>query len=184
MILLICIYLCFVIAHKVSTQFSWYKISPDSFLSCMWMLNRKYRKMSLTFFCCCSCLFFSVSPEVNLQNVYYVGREKSVSLDCKVEGYPPPSITWTQCAPQENVCDQSMLNISKVSRDEIYTCTAKNSLGNDTKNTSLGKSVYLMYNLICLQLWVDLVLIESDPLYYVIHVVLTLCELVFPSLIL
>ena len=100
--------------------------------------------------------FFSVPSEVNLQNVYYVGREKSVSLDCKVEGYPLPTITWTPCIPQENVCDQSMLNISKVSRDEIYTCTAKNSLGNDTKNTSLGKSVYLMCNLMCLQLWVEI----------------------------
>ena len=69
-----------------------------------------------------------------------------MSLDCKVEGYPPPTITWTPCNLPGNLqCDRNMLNISKVLRDEIYTCIAKNSLGNDTKNTSLGKSVYLMY---------------------------------------
>ena len=66
-----------------------------------------------------------------------------MSLDCKVEGYPPPTITWTPCDAQ-NVCDRRMLNISKVQNDGIYTCTAKNSLGNDSANTSLCKSFYLM----------------------------------------
>ena len=90
-----------------------------------------------------SMFFILVSPEITLQSKYYVGRENSVSLDCKVEGYPPPTITWTPCdAP--NVCDRRMLNISKVQNDSIYTCTAKNSLGNDSASTSLGKSFYLM----------------------------------------
>ena len=62
-----------------------------------------------------------------------------MSLDCKVDGYPIPTITWTPCNAQENVCDQSMLNISKVQNDGVYTCTAKNSLGNESASTSLGK---------------------------------------------
>ena len=37
-----------------------------------------------------------------------------------------------------------MLYISNVQNDEVYICTAKNSLGNDTANTSLGKSFYFM----------------------------------------
>ncbi|CAH3158195.1 unnamed protein product, partial [Porites lobata] len=74
---------------------------------------------------------------VTLQKKYYVGREKNVSLDCKVDGYPIPAITWTPCNSQENVCDQSMLNISEVQNDGVYTCTAKNSLGSDSANTSL-----------------------------------------------
>ena len=88
--------------------------------------------------------FILVPPNITLQNKYYVGREKSVSLDCKVDGYPIPTITWTPCNAQENVCDQSMLNISKVQNDGVYTCTAKNSLGNDSASTSLGKSFYFI----------------------------------------
>ena len=88
--------------------------------------------------------FILVPPIITLQNKYYVGREKSVSLDCKVDGYPIPTITWTPCNAQENVCDQSMPNISKVQNDGVYTCTAKNSLGNDSASTSLGKSFYFI----------------------------------------
>lgn len=88
--------------------------------------------------------FISDPPNISLQNKYSVGREKSVSLDCNVDGYPLPTITWTPCDAPENVCNQSMLNISNVQNDEVYICTAKNSLGNDTANTSLGKSFYFM----------------------------------------
>ena len=88
--------------------------------------------------------FISDPPNITLQNKYSVGREKSVSLDCKVDGYPLPTITWTPCDAPENVCNQSMLNILNVQNDGVYICTAKNSLGNDTANTSLGKSFYFM----------------------------------------
>ena len=88
--------------------------------------------------------FISDLPNLTLQNKYSVGREKSVSLDCKGDGYPLPTITWTPCDAQENECNQRMLNISNVQNDEVYICTAKNSLGNDTANTRLGKSFYFM----------------------------------------
>ena len=88
--------------------------------------------------------FISDPPNITLQNNYSVGRGKSVSLDCKVDGYPLPTITWTPCDAPENVCNQSMLNISNVQYDGVYICTAKNSLGNDTANTSLGKSFYFI----------------------------------------
>ena len=102
--------------------------------------------MSLTL----NVLFFISDPSnITLQNKYSVGREKSVSLDCKVDGYPLPTITWTPCDAPENVCNQSMLNISKVQNDEVYICTAKNSLGNDTANTSLGKSFLLCVPAFC-----------------------------------
>ena len=68
-----------------------------------------------------------------------------MSLDCKGDGYPIPTITWTPCNAQENVCHQSMLNISKVQNDGVYTCTAKNSLGNDSASTSVGKSFYFIF---------------------------------------
>ena len=88
--------------------------------------------------------FMLVSPKAHPQDKYYVGREKSVSLDCMVDGYPIPTIIWTPCNAQENVCDQSMLNISKVQNDGVYTCTAKNSLGNDSASASVGKSFYFI----------------------------------------
>ena len=100
--------------------------------------------MSLTL----NILFFILDPpNITLQNKNYVRREKSVSLDCKVDGYPIPTITWTPCNAQENVCDQSTLNISKVQDNGVYTCTANNRLGNDSANTSLGKSFCHVYQL-------------------------------------
>ena len=66
-----------------------------------------------------------------------------MSLNCKVEGYPPPTITWTPCNAQ-NVCDQSVLNISKVVEDFVYVCKAKNSLGFDCASTKLCKSICLL----------------------------------------
>ena len=102
--------------------------------------------MSLTL----NVLFFISDPSnITLQNKYSVGREKSVSLDCKVDGYPLPTITWTPCDAPENVCNKSMLNILNVQNDEVYICTAKNSLGNDTANTSLGKSFLLCVPAFC-----------------------------------
>ena len=89
-------------------------------------------------------VFILDPPNITLQNKNYVRREENVSLDCDVDGYPIPTITWTPCNAQENVCDQSMLKISKVQNDGVYTCTAKNRLGNDSANTSLGKSFYFM----------------------------------------
>ena len=92
-------------------------------------------------------LFSTVSPEITLQKKYYVGREKCVSLDCKVEGYPPPTITWTPCNPLQNVCDQRVLNISNVVEDCVYICKAKNSLGFDCASTKLCKSICLLLTL-------------------------------------
>ena len=89
-------------------------------------------------------VFILDPPNITLQDKNYIRREKSVSLDYKVDGYPIPTIPWTPCKAQENVCDQSTLNISKVQDDGVYTCTANNRLGNDIANTSLGKSFYFM----------------------------------------
>ena len=96
-------------------------------------------------------VFILDPPNIILQDKNYVRREKSVSLDCKVDGYPIPTITWTPCNAQENVCDQRMLNISKVQNDGVYTCTAKNRLGNDSANTSLGKSFISCVPAFCAQ---------------------------------
>jgi len=56
-----------------------------------------------------------------------------------VEGYPPPTIAWTPCNPQEHVCVERFLNISKVQMSAEYTCAAENSLGNKSATTNLGE---------------------------------------------
>ena len=83
--------------------------------------------------------FFSVAPRINLQDNYHVDREQAVSLLCRVEGYPPPAITWTPCNRQERVCDKSFLNISNVQMSTEYTCTAENSLNKTSASTNLSK---------------------------------------------
>ena len=82
---------------------------------------------------------FSVAPRINLQDKHYVNRGQAVSLFCRVEGYPPPTITWTPCNPQERACDNSLLNISNVKTSAEYTCIAENSLNKTSVSTNLGK---------------------------------------------
>ena len=83
---------------------------------------------------------FSVAPRINLQDKrYYVNRGQAVSLLCRVEGYPPPTITWTPSNPQERACDDSFLNISNVQMSAEYTCTAENSLNKTSARTNLSK---------------------------------------------
>ena len=81
----------------------------------------------------------SVAPRINLQDKYYVGREQAASLHCRVEGNPPPTITWTPCNPEKLVCYDSFLNISKVQMSAEYTCAVENCLGRKSANTNLGK---------------------------------------------
>ena len=81
--------------------------------------------------------FFPVAPMINLQDKYSTERGQAVSLHCRVEGNPPPTITWTPCNPCP--CDESFLNISNVWMNAEYTCAAKNSLGKKSATTNLGK---------------------------------------------
>ena len=111
-------------------------------------------------------LYLTVPPKITLQKKYYVGREKSLSLDCKVEGYPPPTITWTPCDPRENVCDQRVLNISEVVEDCVYLCKAKNSLGFDCASTKLCKSICLLNYLNIIITWWSQTIPHIDHLGY------------------
>lgn len=114
----------------------------------MWTEIRNwYIFVLVLFFLFCFSVFFiiiisfiSVSPEIKLQSMHYVEREQSASLHCQVEGYPTPTITWTPCNNlQGNVCDKSRLNVPRVKRDNVYVCTAINSLGCDSASTKLSK---------------------------------------------
>ena len=83
---------------------------------------------------------FLVRPKVILEKRHYVDRDGNASLHCQVEGSPLPTISWTPCNPEENVCDRRLLNISRVQSERSnYTCTANNSLDEDSASTSLSK---------------------------------------------
>ena len=78
---------------------------------------------------------------IKLGSEHEVEAQQSVSLQCTAEGNPEPSYSWTPCDPQQSVCHESMLNISEVLSDTVYTCSVTNSLGTDARYTSLGKRI-------------------------------------------
>ena len=88
-----------------------------------------------------ACLFKSTDPAkiVKLVSERNVTAQTSIPLDCRAEGNPPPSYTWTPC---ESVCNESVLNF-QASNNSIYvfTCEVENKLGSDTRNTTLCKLV-------------------------------------------
>lgn len=65
--------------------------------------------------------------------------QESVSLNCTAEGNPEPTYSWMQCDPQQSVCHESKLDVSKVWYDDVYICTVANSLGNNSGNVSVCK---------------------------------------------
>ena len=86
-------------------------------------------------------LFTDPAKIVKLESEHEVPAQQSVSLDCQAEGNPRPTYTWTPCDPQQSVCHESTLNISEVRSDIVYTCSVTNTLGDDARNTSVGKLI-------------------------------------------
>lgn len=81
--------------------------------------------------------FIVVPPNiVNFVQEYKVAVQQNVTLRCQAEGYPEPTFTWTHCS---NDCDTGTWTIPEVLNDIIYTCTATNSEGSDSAETSVGK---------------------------------------------
>lgn len=76
--------------------------------------------------------------------------QQRVSLECKAEGSPKPSYTWTPCT--QNVCNESILVLLEVRYDAVYKCTVENELGKDSAEYSIGKDWPLMLILFCLTL--------------------------------
>ena len=77
---------------------------------------------------------------VKLPSKVFVGREQSASLNCEVKGNPTPTISWSPCDVENLLCDEQILNISKVqSARANYSCAARNYLGIATATTVLGK---------------------------------------------
>ena len=98
------------------------------------------------YFCLVYALFYfcnSADPAkvVKLASEQKVAVQQNVILHCEAEGNPQPTYTWTPCNPQGQVCYESTLNISNVLNDSVYSCKVTNLLGNDTRNTSVGKLI-------------------------------------------
>ena len=86
-------------------------------------------------------LFTDPAKIVKLVSEQEVAAQQSVSLDCQAEGNPQPTFSWTPCDPQQSVCHESTLKISEVLSDIVYTCNVTNNLGDDARNTSVGKLI-------------------------------------------
>ena len=67
---------------------------------------------------------------------YKVGVQQSVTLQCQAEGHPEPTFSWSPC---KDSCNTATLTIPEVLNDTVYTCTATNSVGNDSADASVGK---------------------------------------------
>ncbi|KAI5620892.1 intercellular adhesion molecule 5 precursor, partial [Silurus asotus] len=70
--------------------------------------------------------------------LYILGSK--VSLSCTAKGNPEPELNWSiQSQIKATGRQQTTLTIVKVSLADagVYTCTATNSLGNDTREVSL-----------------------------------------------
>ena len=88
--------------------------------------------------------FFLVDPAkiVYLESEHEVAAQERVSLVCTAEGNPEPTYTWTPCDSQQSVCHESVLNFQASSKSVYtFTCKVANSLGSDTRNTTLCKLV-------------------------------------------
>ena len=75
---------------------------------------------------------------IKFQTEYIVDIQQSVTLNCEVEGNPPPTYTWIPC-DREQVCNKNTLDISQVLNDASYTCRAVNVHGPDTKTAIVCK---------------------------------------------
>ena len=66
-----------------------------------------------------------------------MNETNSVTMVCRAEGVPLPLITWLKSG--KNVGSGQRLQISNTeeSADGVYTCRARNELGNDTREIRL-----------------------------------------------
>ncbi|KAB5530702.1 hypothetical protein PHYPO_G00132430 [Pangasianodon hypophthalmus] len=80
-------------------------------------------------------------PEIGPDNSTEVVKEGgAVSLSCTAEGNPEPEVTWSfQSKTRVTGRRQTTLTISEASLEDdgVYTCTATNDLGSDTRTVSL-----------------------------------------------
>jgi len=108
-------------------------------------------------------LVFVVQPVINdpIDNITEVIDEGiNITLTCEVTGYPLPTVMWSKInetssdiIPMENNSIilqngngsvSAQLRILNASRDDIgvYTCSANNSVGNDSRNVRIIISKY------------------------------------------
>ena len=86
---------------------------------------------------------------VKPQEAITVSQGSTVNIDCLVESYPTPKITWTKEGDQYRLLDHLpngtlVLRSAGKMASGIYTCTASNELGQEITGSSslkvLGKS--------------------------------------------
>ena len=81
---------------------------------------------------------------VKPQEAITISQGSSVNIDCLVESYPTPKITWTKGGDQHRLLDHLpngtlVLKATGRSASGIYTCTASNELGQEITGSSAVK---------------------------------------------
>ena len=117
------------------------KLKHDQFGVNLDELNKFDNCFWESFFALLMLLLTDPAKIVKLVSEHEVAAQQSASLDCQAEGNPQSTYSWTPCDPQQSVCHESTLKISEVLSDIVYTCNVANSLGDDARNTSVGKLI-------------------------------------------
>ena len=89
--------------------------------------------------------FFSIvssdPPKITyFQSSYTVNETNSVSMVCRTEGVPRPTVYWVKTSNEKRVGEGEQFTIANTSGsdDGKYTCNAKNELGGDSRQATLN----------------------------------------------
>ena len=76
-------------------------------------------------------------PEIkSISENQSLSKGESVSLNCKADGYPTPSITWTKVSDNSPV--SFPVTITGNENEGLYRCTADNGIGSPvTKDVAI-----------------------------------------------
>ena len=87
-------------------------------------------------------LFCTGEPKITdlpQSGVYTVNETNNVTMVCRADGVPQPTISWTNASSGKNVGSGEQFHIvnTRSSDDGAYTCTATNELGSVSEGLTL-----------------------------------------------
>ena len=97
-----------------------------------------YLLILVSFVFCCV-----VAPEItNISAPQTLNRDEMLTLNCTADGNPAPTITWTRLSNGNIV--KMPLTVTGKEYEGGYRCTASNSIGTVTKDTSVTSMYHVI----------------------------------------